>query len=530
MIGERDMDRILRGWANEGVDRLPDRLADAILADVARLPQRRGRWAGAGLVPDRRWLGLALVAALLLALLAAFLLAGGARWLVPPKPFPATEATPIEAGRYVIDAPFPFRFEVTVPEGWIAGQLEGNMTVLARNEPDPWSQLAFVIADAMYLDPCHPELGIRRLGPTAGDFAEALRALPRVPASEASLVSIGGRSATAVTLTVPASTGCTQWEPQLPIWDVPQAFGFSPGFRHRFWVLDMPGGRLIIAAQDTGARTAGAVDIDAIVASIDFSVAPVPRPTEDHNVPGGTDEPPLPVLPASGPIPLRPDGYVTRVALYAYASDGTAHRAPGEYDWVLPVLSGWYRTPHGMEHGATGAADASLNVWSVARVYVDPCRWSTSSIVLEGASRLQELDAVAATLSAWWAQAPDRALTGDRYTRPPLAPTVDKPTLHNWNSRFAYHLDLEVPADVDLAACDDREYRLWEDHDGSARSARPGERVHLEVIALDAGVIVLEAGSLRVAPPPTVANLDEMFRSSWIGPTLLPHPSPSLFR
>ena len=78
-------------------------------------------------------------------------------------------------------------------------------------------------------------------------------------------------------------------------------------------------------------------------------------------------------------------------------------------------------------------------------------------------------------------------------------------------------LRLEIPSDVDLAACDGGEYRLWDAVDGRARTAQPGERIRLEIVDLEPGILVVDTASLPTAPASTLDALRAARESLYLG-------------
>ena len=155
MTAELDTTRVVRAWLEEGVTHLPDRVLDAVLADVPTTPQRRH--AGpVEAVSSRRstWIRL-LVAVMTLVLIAASLaVATGAVRLAPvPRPF---DLGPLDAGRYVIDAPFPVRISLDLPDGWEGGDLGNDVAAIGLSKGgDAGAALTFTQVDAIYPDPCH---------------------------------------------------------------------------------------------------------------------------------------------------------------------------------------------------------------------------------------------------------------------------------------------------------------------------------------------------------------------------------------
>ena len=80
MSADRDADRIVRSWLEEGVTTLPDRVLDAVLDQVPATPQRRSTWWPARRLPDMNntaKLALGGVAVVVIALLGIGFLAAG---------------------------------------------------------------------------------------------------------------------------------------------------------------------------------------------------------------------------------------------------------------------------------------------------------------------------------------------------------------------------------------------------------------------------------------------------------------------
>jgi hypothetical protein len=517
VIGEHDTDRVLRTWAADGVDRLPDRLFDAVRADVARLPQRRS-WLPAGFLVDRPWLRLAVVAGLLLLVVALAAVAGG---LTTPRllPFRGGDVR-LEPGRYVLDAPFDFHLSLDVPEGWLGVEMEAGVASLVYDVPARQPEIMFATVRGLPLDPCRSELGLREplLQPGVDDLVRGLAALPGLGPAAIRETTIGGRQAWI--LSVVGGSGpvtCASGE-AFTLWSLGEPYSLEDGARHRVWMAEVDGGRLVIAARDFGPDTAAARDIDAMIASLRLgSDAPV-RPSQPRESDPVDVEPTLPPLPSDGLIAGRDLGYIATFPVYAFGEDGTSKLLTGQHYWVMPVYGDWQRSSHGMVADAGPDPAASLRIWSVGRVYLDPCHWKTSAI-LQTAERVGEYEALARAFSAWWGPDPDETLAGASYEPPPLSPVARPPRLHAWPGNWARHIDLEVPDGFDLARCDDGEYRIWEDQDGSSsRSAQPGERILLRVAQLDDSVVVLEAGYQTDASDQLRTDMTKMLDESFLSP------------
>lgn len=515
MIAERDIDAILRSWAAEGVDALPDRVLDSVLRDTARVGQRRRSWLRLGVIGSRPWLRAALLVAALLMLIAA--VAGVAGGLFGPRLF-AFDGGEVRLvpGRYVIDAPFAFHLSVDVPDGWVGVEMEGSWVSVGHDEPEPFPELIFARVGEIPVDPCRSELGIREplLGPRVEDLVVGFAGMRGIGPAAIRETTIGGRAAWGLTLDSDA-VRCESGE-EFTMWNQP--YSLPDGMRQRIWIVEVDGGRLVIGARDFGPETDAARDLDGMVGSLRLGADAPDRPSEppESEAPP-VEEPTIAPLP-TGFIPERETGYLGHFDVYAYDSEGIARIAPGQHDWVMPVIGDWWATGRGMATAPDGPASASLNIWAVARVYRDPCHWAASP-VLETAERVGSFEPLARAFSDWWGPDPNESVTGPSYVPPAHAPEAGQPSLHDFPVRWSRHLELRVPA-FDVSECDEGKYIVWVDQDGTPRLAQPGEVIVLRIAQLQDGVVVLEAGYQPNAGPELEADVREMLNSSYIGPPL----------
>lgn len=515
MMGDREMDRILGAWAREGVDTLPDRLVDAVLADVARVPQRHLPGLPTRLFADRPWLRLVAVLAALLTLIAAAALIAGNPRQPQGKAFRGGDEL-LEPGRYVIDAPFDFHLSIDVPAGWLGVEEAGGWAELAVGSPEPRPRLVFATITSLPIDPCSSELGVQGPFPP-GDAADVLQSLATLPGMERVVASdavIGGRPARLFTVVGGEDgTACANGH-AFTLWSLAEAYTLDAGVRHRIWIVDVDGRQLAVAARDRGPDTQEARDLDGMVASLLLGDDAPARPSGPPRSAAPDNEPPIPSLPAIGPIQPREDGYVAHFTVYAYGVQRTPQPVERQHDWVMPVYGAWTRTSHGMAYQSDKLGGASLSIWSVGKVYVDPCHWRTSSLQLVGPENLAEYEQVASSLSDWWGPAPSDVVSTPGYTPPAFSPLVSVPVLQGYPGKWSRHLELVVPLGFDLADCDNGEYRIWEDNDGTPRTAQPGERINVRVALLETGVVVLEGAYLSGAGQQLRTDLMEMLNSS----------------
>jgi len=154
---------------------------------------------------------------------------------------------------------------------------------------------------------------------------------------------------------------------------------------------------------------------------------------------------------------------------------------------------------------------------TIATVYLDPCHWQTSTLGTAAPPLMRDQDGLTAALNAWWPTTTDSKVSA-AYTPPPFAPIVTTPPKAvPWNTFLVQELGLTIPSDLDLAACDGGEYRLWETHDGMARTAQPGERLKLDITDFEPGLLVREMSWLPTASPAVLDQMRDSADSLWIG-------------
>jgi hypothetical protein len=152
--------------------------------------------------------------------------------------------TDLLPGSYFLDEPLPLSVTFTVPDGWFKGDVE-----FAAWEQSSNSSVGFHAPDNILADACDPALGMRDpgVGPTAADFAAALATMPGLTVSEPLDVTFAGYPGQLVEVTADPDAGCTELE----LWDFAgvRRPGPGPGASDRFWILDVDGTRLIMAAR-----------------------------------------------------------------------------------------------------------------------------------------------------------------------------------------------------------------------------------------------------------------------------------------
>ena len=177
-----------------------------------------------------------------------------------PSPSPvallagAASGTDLPPGAYFVDRPFPVHVTFTVPTGWTPYTVDERTAGILVNHGKPengsgWG-LFFLAGSHFHSDPCRPENGTIAT-PSAAAIVSALTNLPTVSASTPSATTVGGRPATLVTLTAPATLpGCP--DGTASIWETVDGsgYGMAPGEQLPLRIVDVDGVAIVVMATD----------------------------------------------------------------------------------------------------------------------------------------------------------------------------------------------------------------------------------------------------------------------------------------
>ena len=215
-----------------------------------------------------------------------------------------------------------------------------------------------------------------------------------------------------------------------------------------------------VSMRVAGAAVAVAVLAAIVIAVVGFNARP------SSSVGGG------PPTPSPTPAPTLPAGQVPPGTYRADIGSG----AP-VVTYTLPA--GWATDPSGPSGQATilkgGSADPpsgmAVDLWQIAQVYNDPCHWNTTSTSSTFGPTVDDM------VAAFAAQKRSSPVT-------PVDVTID-----------GYHgkqIDLIVPLDVNIAACDQSQYTSWLDPSGGQRyNQGPGQHDLLDILAVNGKSFVI---------------------------------------
>lgn len=231
MSTDRDVERIVRSWLDEGVTVLPDRVLDAVLDQLPATPQRRPSWLAwrSPFMSNALRVAVAAAAVLVVALIGIQLFGGtnvggpGPSQSESPSlaPTPSPSATPaaafppagaMEVGRHSMTlAGVPLSIELTTT-GWIStgdfGIDKGNFQ---DGAPDSASFFLWPASapDNVYADPCGKTPLDPPAGPSAAELAAAVSTVAGTELVNApTAVTVGGYPAQHVVITIPDTISC----------------------------------------------------------------------------------------------------------------------------------------------------------------------------------------------------------------------------------------------------------------------------------------------------------------------------------
>lgn len=289
MSTNRDFDRLIRAWMEDGSNQLSDRVLDAVLDQLPQVRQRRhGGWRWL-LGPRRRSMFFAVAGA---AAAAAAVL--GIGLFAPSVGDPPESPTPIssadlsdipdlpgtdnlEGGTYRLWPRTQLSVTLEVPDGW------DSYERWAINVPgtSPGSMgLAFWNPVNLYNDPLSSARGPMEppVGPTVDDFAQALAAHPGWEAEPPRPITVDGFDGLIVQMTIPSVPEIAVCE-EFALWyDVADRRSHcvrEPGAVLDVYVVDVRGERVVFTAQyDPGAPPDQVAALQRAVESVRFDPAP----------------------------------------------------------------------------------------------------------------------------------------------------------------------------------------------------------------------------------------------------------------
>jgi hypothetical protein len=295
MSSERDLNRIVRSWLEEGVTALPDRVLDQVLDQLPATPQRRAWW------PARRFPELNNVARLAIAAAAVAVIAFvGIRFLLPPSnsvggptqtptstptSAPTALATPSPSPVAAIPLPatgaaLPGRYSIQVPDSSVTLELtvaDAEWTANGWYLGGSDLSVSFWTVGNVYADACDPgSYPDPKIGPTVDDLVSALDAQANTDMQSLGDVNVGQHPGKRVVMSPAAIVDCPG-NPQLWFWQDPSGNPgrgtelMPPGGRQDvIWLIDVDGDRVVIVGFYDPSDPAEATRVLDVIDSIEF--------------------------------------------------------------------------------------------------------------------------------------------------------------------------------------------------------------------------------------------------------------------
>ena len=291
MSADRDTDRIVRSWLEEGVTALPDQILDAVLQEVPATPQRRFTWWPARRLFDMNKAmayGLAAAAIVIVAILGFSFLApaglniGDQAEPSTPTPTPTAPAAgtgQLEPGTYRVDRFTHGAFTITVPSGWSRDDnfvFKGTGEVADTAFDGDGVYLATWVVSHVYSDSCQWEGALRE----ASSIAEITEALTEQTGHDTTgpvETELGGYPATRFEFSVPSEfdvTGCDRqflrlWPDAGPNENV--GLPIVVGQTATVYLVDIDGAaQLVITGQKERSTAADVAELEDVLSSITF--------------------------------------------------------------------------------------------------------------------------------------------------------------------------------------------------------------------------------------------------------------------
>ena len=293
MSTDRDVNRIVRSWLEEGVTALPDRVLDDVLDRLPATHQRRSWWPARRLHEMNTPLRIALAAAavIVLALVGISLISrtGGLGGVggpsVPtaspsPTPVPTPVSTPVPTPAPTLPpsgalAPGTYRSDFityTLPAGWTSfdafAALKGDAMPPVGMAVVPWASIATV-----YNDPCNWQTSAVSVGPTVAELVAALVAQKRGSTVTPVDVTVDGYRGKQIDIMVPLDVTVTACDGgQYKSWTTSSGddrYQQGAGQHDLLDIIDVHGRTLVVLLNYYPANTAtDRAELQAIVDSI----------------------------------------------------------------------------------------------------------------------------------------------------------------------------------------------------------------------------------------------------------------------
>jgi hypothetical protein len=184
-----------------------------------------------------------------------------------------------------------------------------------------------------------------------------------------------------------------------------------------------------------------------------------------------------------------------------------------DYQRVVFTLPAGWATSDGLVHKHLGRpGEVALSVWTPRQIYADPCHWEESA--------LEELEIHTATGEPHLGMDDQAALlnqVGRTASVPTTVAFVQTVLGARWPEGVgALKIELAVDPELELAACDQAQFRSWTEWDvtDAANSHHaPGQVDVVYLVDVDRRTFVIDASHMPAATEADVAELEAVIAS-----------------
>lgn len=281
-----DVTRIVEEWLDDGPTRMPDRVLDAVMAEIPLTGQRRSLRSAWRRTAARPLLAVAASAVATVLTIAALSVVGAPHPTSEPAAPSPTTSLPPDSGLSPAPAwigtdalrpdvtyyfQLPVRVSFRAPTGWMYVDTSKEQSVIANvtlTASVNWTRVSNV-----YADPCHwlSSALDPPVGPTVDDLVAALERLRNVQVSAPAQTTIGGLPATTLTL-VPTVSAASCDQGQILYWSLARGNEFDLTGSVTAAIVEVHGVRLVVltwtSSPSPDARTTA--DLASILDSIAF--------------------------------------------------------------------------------------------------------------------------------------------------------------------------------------------------------------------------------------------------------------------
>lgn len=271
--------RAVRSWLQVGATRLPDRVLDRVLDEVAVTRQRRHPWS----------ISLVLGVSVAAAVVAVAAIVGSGLLPItrnladsppdttgPPRITSPLDVGALGAGTHTVEGVLDVDVAFTVPDGWSVADVGTDHVEIVQGPPDAMRAsdgmgVGLFLIDNLFIDPCAPDDRTidPPVGPTVEDLAEGFANAPGYRASPAVATTIDGYRGLRMDLDF-LFYMCPISDAHLwttPAGHVRNARGEQQ--LNTLWIIDVGGVRLVVDAfAVSGATDDDRAELESIVESI----------------------------------------------------------------------------------------------------------------------------------------------------------------------------------------------------------------------------------------------------------------------